>query len=117
VDFVVQCTNEHRSTIRTPTNTGRGAPNLKYRHALLLPFLSPFPNLNRPIIRRSRNKLDTRAARKRPVERVDNPVVGAYFSCALSSGDVCNAECVVGGDGVERGREEGPLEVQDGGFA
>jgi len=38
----------------------------------------------------------------------------AYLADSLASCHVSHTECVVGGDGVECGGEEGPLEVEDG---
>lgn len=42
--------------------------------------------------------------------------MGADFADTLTGGEVCYGEGVVCGDGVDYGGEEGPLEVDDGGF-
>lgn len=42
--------------------------------------------------------------------------MGAQLAHALARGEVGVDEGVVGGDGVEERGEEGPLEVEDGGF-
>lgn len=42
--------------------------------------------------------------------------MGTNFTDALAGGEVGHVEVVVGGDGVEEGGAEGPLEVENGGF-
>lgn len=101
--------------VRAPTHPRHRTSHLPHRHALLRP-LAALPHLDRPVVRARHDELHTRPACHRPVERIDDPSVCTDFFDPLTGGDVCQAQDVVCGDGVERGRVEGPVEVEDGGL-
>ena len=74
------------------------------------------PHLHRPVVRRGRHEFLPAPTRHRSIKRVDDLAVGADFAHALAGGDVRVGERVVGGDSVNEGRAEGPLEVKNGCF-
>ena len=116
MNLIIQRAHVQLRPIRAPAHRRRGTSDLKCRNGLLRRLLTALPHLHRPVVRRGRHELLPAPTRHRPVERVDDLAVRADLAHALAGGDVRVCERVVGGDGVDEGGTEGPLEVEDGGL-
>ena len=114
MSLIVQRAHIQLRTVRAPAHRRRGTSDLERCNGLLRRLLPALPHLHRPVVRRGRHELLPAPTRHRPVERVDDLAVRADLAHALAGGDVRVCERVVGGDGVDEGGTEGPLEVEDG---
>ena len=117
VNLVIEGANIHGRPVCAPAHRRDGTPNLKCRNGLFLPFFAAFPDLDGPVIRPGHHELDACPARKGPVKSIDDSAMSADFALALACCEVRHAEGMVGRHGIESGREERPLKVQDWGFA
>ena len=116
MDFVVQSANVQIRAIRTPTHSGNGAAKLERRNSLLARFVTALPNLHRTVVTACGQQLGPSAARHSSVQGVDDSAMCTDFSRSLTGGNIRVDHGMVRRDGVEEGREQGPLEVGDGGF-
>ena len=101
VNLIINRTNIHIRTIRTPRNSRHRASHIKRRNGVLPRVLASLPYLHRAIVRARSHQLGPGTACHRPVHRIDNLAVRTDAAVSLAGGDVRHAEHVVCGDGVE----------------
>lgn len=116
MDIIVECRRIDIRPVRTPTNPRHGTAYLKHCNRFLPALIATLPDPHRPVITACGDEFDPSATGEGSVNGVDDFAVGTETTSAGAGGEVCVGEGVVGGDGVEEGGEEGPLEVEGGGF-
>jgi hypothetical protein len=104
VNLIINGTNIHIRTIRTPRNSGHRASHLERRNGVLPRVLTSLPYLDGAIIRARSHQLGPGTSCHRPIHRIDNLAVRTDAAVSLAGGDVRHAEHVVCGDGVESWR-------------
>lgn len=101
MNLIINSTNIHICTIRTPRNGRHRASHLERRNGVLPRVLASLPYFHRAVIRARSHQLGPSAPRHRPIHRIDNFAVRTNAAVSLAGGDVRHAEHVVRGDGVE----------------
>ncbi len=114
VNLIVQCAGVYTRTIRAPADGRNWTAQLKHAHRCFWSLVTSLPDTNGTVIGAGNNKFDASPSCESSVEGINNSAVRVEFTHTLASREVCDAESMVGRDGVEGLGGEGPLEVEDG---
>jgi len=117
MNLIIHRPNKHTLPIRTPTNRRHRTPNLKRRnrhltHRPSIP-ITPFPNLDTPIIRTSHHQFRPSPTSHRPIHRINNLPMRPNLFNPLPSTHVHKRQQMIRRNSIHRRTTQRPSQIQN----